>query len=70
MAAGSALAIAHETMSDDDNSNRALRLRHRVDALLPRLTELARDSDRFRARKDLKIQRATFRDILKYFEVR
>ncbi|KAJ8733033.1 hypothetical protein PYW07_015632 [Mythimna separata] len=66
MAAGGALAIAYETVSDDDNSGNALT--PQVDALLPRLTELARDSDKIRAKKDRKIQRATFREILKYFE--
>ncbi|KAJ8733034.1 hypothetical protein PYW07_015633 [Mythimna separata] len=66
MAAGDALAIVYETVSDDDNSENALT--PQVDELLPRLTELARDSDKTRAKKDRKIQRATFREILKYFE--
>ncbi|KAJ8733029.1 hypothetical protein PYW07_015628 [Mythimna separata] len=66
MAAGGALAIAYETVSDDDDSENPLA--PHVDVLLPRLTELARDSHKFRAKRDRKIQRATFRDILKYFE--
>ena len=68
MAAGVALAIAYETVTDDDNSDNALTAQ--VDALLPRLNELAQDSDRFRAKRDLRIQRSIFRDIVKYFEVR
>ncbi|KAJ8733035.1 hypothetical protein PYW07_015634 [Mythimna separata] len=65
MAAGSALAIAYETATQDGNSNS---LTAHVDALLPRLTELARDSNRFHAKRDRRVQRATFRHILKYFE--
>ncbi|CAH0700213.1 unnamed protein product [Spodoptera exigua] len=66
MAAGTALAIAYETVTDDDGS--AESLTDLVDGLLPRLSELARDSHKFRAKRDRKLQRATFRDILKYFE--
>ncbi|KAH9637932.1 hypothetical protein HF086_017165 [Spodoptera exigua] len=63
MAAGTALAIAYETVTDDDGS--AESLTDLVDGLLPRLSELARDSHKFRAKRDRKLQRATFRDILK-----
>ncbi|XP_047020068.1 interferon-related developmental regulator 2 isoform X1 [Helicoverpa zea] len=66
MAAGGALAIAYETVTDEDDSDSPLSAE--VDELLPRLTELARDSHKYRAKRDRKIQRATFRDILKYFE--
>ena len=68
MAAGSALAIVYETLTEDDSTENVLT--EDVDALLPRLTELARDSHKFRAKKDRRKQRATFRTILKYFEVR
>ncbi|XP_049866421.1 interferon-related developmental regulator 2-like [Pectinophora gossypiella] len=64
MAAGGALAIAHECTSEPDASgDDAL-----IADLLPRLQELARDSHKYRAKRDRKLQRATFRDILKYFE--
>ncbi|PZC79732.1 hypothetical protein B5X24_HaOG216040 [Helicoverpa armigera] len=66
MAAGGALAIAYETVTDEDDADSPLSAE--VDELLPRLTELARDSHKYRAKRDRKIQRATFRDILKYFE--
>ncbi|KAJ8731744.1 hypothetical protein PYW08_014474 [Mythimna loreyi] len=66
MAAGGALAIVYETVTDNHSSENALT--SQVDGLLPRLTELARDSDKTRAKKDRRIQRATFREILKYFE--
>ncbi|KAJ8731743.1 hypothetical protein PYW08_014473 [Mythimna loreyi] len=66
MAAGGALAIVYEAVTNDDDKENALT--PEVDELLPRLTELARDSDKTRAKKDRKIQRATFREILKYFE--
>ena len=68
MAAGGALAIAYETATDHGILNKSLTAH--VDALLPRLNELAQDSHKFRAKTDRRIQRATFRDILKYFEVR
>ncbi|XP_060801177.1 interferon-related developmental regulator 2 [Amyelois transitella] len=62
MAAGGALAMAHEWTSADDEEPPYL------EAVLPRLEQLARDSQKFRAKRDRKLQRATFRDILKYFE--
>ncbi|XP_022816060.1 interferon-related developmental regulator 1 isoform X2 [Spodoptera litura] len=67
MAAGTALAIAYETVTDEDGATDPA-VTALVDAMLPRLTELARDSHKFRAKRDRKLQRATFRDILKYFE--
>ncbi|KAI8429278.1 hypothetical protein MSG28_007779 [Choristoneura fumiferana] len=63
MAAGTALAIAFESIAETDGDESAF-----VEQLLPRLDELARDSNKFRAKKERKLQRATFRDILKYFE--
>ncbi|XP_063532617.1 interferon-related developmental regulator 2 [Cydia strobilella] len=65
MAAGGALAIAYECIAETEAGDDASDY---VDSLLPRLDELARDSHKFRAKKERKLQRATFRDILKYFE--
>ncbi|KAL0891829.1 hypothetical protein ABMA27_015093 [Loxostege sticticalis] len=65
LAAGSAIAIAHERVTDDSESSTVPAY---VERVLPRLTELARDSHKFRAKRDRKLQRATFRDILKYME--
>ncbi|XP_048485019.1 interferon-related developmental regulator 1 isoform X1 [Plutella xylostella] len=63
MAAGGALAIAYELIEEcfDDPQQH-------IEDMLPRLRELVKDSCKFRAKRDRKIQRATFRDILKYFE--
>ncbi|KPJ01641.1 PREDICTED: interferon-related developmental regulator 1 [Papilio xuthus] len=62
MAAGGALAVAHERSAEDEvwAAGEA--------ALLARLAQLARDPHKYRAKRDRKLQRATFRDILKYFE--
>ncbi|CAG4976822.1 unnamed protein product [Colias eurytheme] len=62
MAAGGALAVAHERATDDGEEWSV------GEELAPRLHELACDSHKFRAKRDRKLQRATFRDILKYFE--
>ncbi|XP_075970953.1 interferon-related developmental regulator 1 isoform X2 [Anticarsia gemmatalis] len=67
MAAGGALAVAYETVTDGDTGAET-ELTAQVEAILPRLSELAKDSHKYRAKRDRKIQRATFRDILKYFE--
>ncbi|CAF4904645.1 unnamed protein product [Pieris macdunnoughi] len=64
MAAGGAVAIAYERVTDDDEEGDE----EWVEMVLPRLEDLARDSHKFRAKRDRKVQRATFRDILKYFE--
>lgn len=66
MAAGGALAIAFECIAETDLGDE---MADDVEGLLPRLEELARDSHKFRAKRERKLQRATFRDILKYFEV-
>ncbi|KAJ8731746.1 hypothetical protein PYW08_014476 [Mythimna loreyi] len=66
MAAGGALAIVYETVTDDEDMENPLA--PHVDVLLPCLTELARDPHKFRAKRDRRVQRATFRDVLKYFE--
>ncbi|CAB3242866.1 unnamed protein product [Arctia plantaginis] len=67
VAAGPALALAHECATADD-ADAAPDLAPHIDALLPLLAELARDSHKYRAKRDRKLQRATFRDVLKYFE--
>ncbi|CAK1604580.1 unnamed protein product [Parnassius mnemosyne] len=61
MAAGGAIVIAHERTADEDTA-------WPEEELLPVLEQLARDSHKYRAKRDRKVQRATFRDILKYFE--
>lgn len=65
MAAGGALAIVHERISEEEDGEEA----DYLELVLPRLEQLSRDSQKFRAKRDRKLQRATFRDILKYFEV-
>ncbi|XP_068630266.1 interferon-related developmental regulator 1 [Battus philenor] len=61
MAAGGALAIAHERTAGEGAE-------WPEQQLLPQLEQLARDPHKYRAKRDRKLQRATFRDILKYFE--
>ncbi|CAH2075599.1 unnamed protein product, partial [Iphiclides podalirius] len=61
MAAGAALAVAHERTADEE-------LAWPEEELVPLLLQLARDPHKYRAKRDRKAQRATFRDILKYFE--
>lgn len=66
MAAGEALAIAFELgreCSEDFADDF-------VTDLVDTLRQLATDSHKYRAKKDRKQQRATFRDILHYIEVR
>ncbi|XP_041976395.1 interferon-related developmental regulator 1 [Aricia agestis] len=61
MSAGTALAVAAEALDSDGDEP--------LDAeLLAALRALASDSHKYRAKRDRKLQRATFRDILKYFE--
>ncbi|CAH0729028.1 unnamed protein product, partial [Brenthis ino] len=64
LAAGGALATAHERCCADADDE----VEWSEAAALPRLQRLARDSHKYRAKRDRKLQRATFRDILKYFE--
>lgn len=66
LAAGGALATAHERCCEDEDEEWS---EAAAAAALPRLQRLARDSHKYRAKRDRKLQRATFRDILKYFEV-
>ncbi|XP_059052359.1 interferon-related developmental regulator 2 [Achroia grisella] len=68
LAAGGALAIAHEHITGADEEEEVED--EDVEELLPRLEQLARDSHKYRAKRDRKLQRATFRDVLKYFEER
>ncbi|KAM3961594.1 LOW QUALITY PROTEIN: interferon-related developmental regulator 1 [Aphomia sociella] len=68
LAAGGALAVAHEHVTPDEEADEPDA--PHVAPLLPRLQQLARDSHKYRAKRDRKLQRATFRDILKYFEER
>lgn len=66
MSAGEALAVIFELgreHSDDYEQDWAL-------DLIENLKELATDSNKFRAKKDRKQQRASFRDILRYIEVK
>lgn len=65
MTAGEALALVYETGRDEDVSfeeNFAL-------DIADTLKQLATDSHKYRAKKDRKQQRATFRDILQFIEV-
>lgn len=66
MAAGGALAIAYEHITEDEED---ARLPEEIEEALPLLDDLAKDSHKYRAKRDRKLQRATFREILKYFEV-
>ncbi|CAG9560758.1 unnamed protein product [Danaus chrysippus] len=65
LAAGGALAAAHERAAHGDADGHVA---WDEPAATPRLVLLARDSHKYRAKRDRKLQRATFRDILKYFE--
>lgn len=64
VAAGPALALAHECAAADGAPPEPA-----AAAPLALLAELARDSHKYRAKRHRKLQRATFRDVLKYFEV-
>jgi hypothetical protein len=66
IAAGEALAVIFELgrdFADDYEQEWAL-------DLIDILKDLATDSNKYRAKKDRKQQRASFRDILRYIEVR
>ncbi|XP_013136948.1 PREDICTED: interferon-related developmental regulator 1 [Papilio polytes] len=70
MAAGGALAVAHERCVEGGagGAGGAAPWAGSEAALQARLEQLARDPHKYRAKRDRKLQRATFRDILKYFE--
>lgn len=65
MAAGEAIALLLEQgrTYDEDYEWEA------SDQLIEKLRQLATDSHKYRAKKDRKTQRSSFRDILKYVEV-
>ncbi|XP_050676054.1 interferon-related developmental regulator 2 [Leptidea sinapis] len=67
MAAGGAIAIAHELITEPDEEVSSWSVTAE-ELVVPRLEELARDSHKYHAKRDRKVQRATFRDIIKYFE--
>jgi hypothetical protein len=74
LAAGGALAIAHEHVEGEAEASAGAEGEPSLAGtplrgVLARLEELARDSHKYRAKRDRKLQRATFRDVLKYFEV-
>lgn len=66
MAVGESLALILESGREHDENF--------LDEHLPRLIDatklLATDSNKFRAKRDRKTQKATFRDVLRYLEVR
>lgn len=65
LSAGEALALIFELgrESDDQFADDA------IDDIVEILKKLAKDSNKHRAKRDKKVQRATFRDILNYIEV-
>lgn len=65
MAAGEALALIYEIGREE---NEDFEEDFAVD-LIETLKQLATDSHKYRAKKDRKQQRATFRDILQFIEV-
>lgn len=65
MAAGEAITLMLEQgrLFDEDYEWEA------TESLIIKLRALATDSHKYRAKKDRKTQRSTFRDILRYVEV-
>lgn len=63
MAAGEVIALMLERGRQYDYEWEA------SDELIEKLRQLATDSHKYRAKKDRKTQRSSFRDILKYVEV-
>lgn len=65
LAAGEALAVVFEIGREfhDDFSEEL------IPELVETLRQLATDSHKYRAKKDRKQQRATFRDVLQFMEV-
>lgn len=66
MAAGELFAVILECGRIHDEEF----LEVHVPDLIEITTELAKDSHKFRAKKDRKAQRASFRDVLRYLEVK
>lgn len=65
MACGEVLAVILECgrIHDEDF------LESYISDLIDATSELAKDAQKFRAKKERKAQRATFRDLLRYLEV-
>lgn len=64
IAAGEAVVVLYESAYDHDDEA-SLEM---VELIIPRLQELAKDSHKYHAKKDRKVQKSSFRDILKYIE--
>lgn len=64
MAAGEAIALVLESGRQHDDTF----MDEHVDVLVERTKELATDFHKYRAKRDRKTQRATFRDVLKFIE--
>lgn len=64
MAAGESLALITELMQEIDEDF----ILPNADDVLDQMRDLATDAQKFRARKDRKIQRQTFREILQFIE--
>lgn len=64
MAAGEAIALVLECGRSHEDTF----MDEHVDALVERTKELATDSHKYRAKRDRKAQRATFRDVLRFIE--
>lgn len=66
MAAGECICLAYEIGREHDVDFEV----DSLDDLCETLKELANDSHKYRAKKDRKTQRASFRDILQFVQVR
>lgn len=64
IAAGEVIAVLHEVSRELDDSFEV----DNADGLYEKLRQLATDSQKFRAKKDRRIQRSSFRDVLKACE--
>ncbi|KAL4720329.1 hypothetical protein ACJJTC_018525 [Scirpophaga incertulas] len=70
VAGGGALCVAYEQVvaAGEAEGEAGSQLLAAAEAARPRLQQLARESHKYRAKRDRKVQRATFRDILQYFD--
>ena len=64
IAAGEAVVVLYENAYNHDEES----VNDLVDILIPRLQELAKDSHKYRSKKERKEQKSSFRDILKTIE--
>lgn len=64
IATGEAVVVLYETAIEHDEESTV----ELVEMLIPRLQELAKDSHKYRSKKDRKEQKSSFRDILKTIE--